>query len=362
MGPFAPKMNDKHWDRQAAIDCVKSWQFWAFAVTYFSFVNSLNAFGCTSSPSPLLPRCWRSSPCSPRERSPDLGADLSPSRRLFPLAHADFAPTIIASLKFKGPMAQLLTVPPNVFGAIVIIANAIHSDRTKERPMHVVFGASICGIGWVILAVVRNWGVRYFGVFLIACTNSAVIPLYVLLSSSSAPSSSSSAPSSFVLPLPLLTHPSFRRLTSPSNARLCTSVSALLVGLRGFSSTQADLRKPPIPPPPSVAFRTATVSGSTATAIATAGVIAISNSAGAVAPFLFPATDGPLYIKGNWTCFAFMVLGSLITLVLWYFLGGSSEYKGSESFVGVAGENGLEIEKGDEEAAKGKEFGAGARQ
>jgi hypothetical protein len=56
----------------------------------------------------------------------------------------------------------------------------------------------------VLLASVTNWGVRYLGVFFIACTNSAVIPF--------------------------------------------------------------------------LAFRTATVSGATATAIATGGLIALANS------------------------------------------------------------------------------------
>lgn len=52
MGPFAPKMADKHFDKAAAIACIKEWQFWVFAVTYFCMTNSLNAFGCES-PRPL---------------------------------------------------------------------------------------------------------------------------------------------------------------------------------------------------------------------------------------------------------------------------------------------------------------------
>ncbi|GAA5825283.1 hypothetical protein JCM11251_006919 [Rhodosporidiobolus azoricus] len=236
MGPFAPKGTDKHFDKADALACVKSWQFWAFAVTYFCFANSLNAFGY-------------------------------------------FAPTIIASLGFSGPHAQLMTVPPNVFALFVIIGNAYHSDRTKERPLHILVGTTLVMVGYLLLAVVRHWGVRFMAVCFIACTNAAVIPF--------------------------------------------------------------------------LAFRTATVTGSTSTAIATGGVIAFSNSAGAVAPFLFPSTDGPYYLMGNWTCFALMALAGAITCVLWFFLGGSSEYKGSASFVGVAGEK--DEEKGkevDEEAAK----------
>lgn len=39
---------DKHFDAKEAFDCLKSWQFWAFAVCYFCLTNSLNTFGCQS--------------------------------------------------------------------------------------------------------------------------------------------------------------------------------------------------------------------------------------------------------------------------------------------------------------------------
>lgn len=76
-------------------------------------------------------------------------------------------------------MGQLLTVFPNVFAFFVIIFNSWHSDRTKERPLHILAGCALVMTGYLILAVVRHWGVRYIGVFFIACTNAAVIPLYV---------------------------------------------------------------------------------------------------------------------------------------------------------------------------------------
>ncbi|GAA5945123.1 hypothetical protein JCM10213_001565 [Rhodosporidiobolus nylandii] len=236
MGPFAPKGTDKHFDKKEAWACVKNWQFWAFAACYFCFANSLNAFGY-------------------------------------------FSPTIIASLGFSGPKAQLLTVPPNVFAFIVIIGNAWVSDKRKERPTHILGGTALVMVGYLLLATVKHsWGVRFLAVFFIACTNASVVPF--------------------------------------------------------------------------LAFRTATVTGSTATAIATGGVIAFSNSAGALAPFLFPSDQSPLYLTGNWTCFALMAFAGLIVCVLWFLLGGSSEYKGSASFIGVAGEIEGEREKVDEEKAR----------
>lgn len=98
-----------------------------------------------------------------------------------------------------------------------------------------------------------------------------------------------------------------------------------------------------------IAYRTATVTGSTSTAIATGGVrdlphspllrgktltqaffnlsIAIANTAGIVAPFLFPSRNGPRYLMGNWTCFALMGLAGVCVCFLWYKLGSSSEYQ-----------------------------------
>jgi hypothetical protein len=156
--------------------------FWLYATSYFFMVNSLNSFSY-------------------------------------------FSPTIVANLGFSGYTAQLLTVPPNVFGLIIIISNAMHSDYSKERIGHSLAGLVLVGTGYLLLALLTNWIGRYVAVFLIACTNAAVMPF--------------------------------------------------------------------------LAHRTATVSGSTATALATGVTIAISNCGGISAPFLFPSSDGPQYTMGN---------------------------------------------------------------
>ncbi|ENH63271.1 Putative tartrate transporter [Fusarium oxysporum f. sp. cubense race 1] len=185
LGPYAPSMNDKHWDSKVAKDTVADPFFWLFAIAYFFMANSLNAFGY-------------------------------------------FAPSIVASLGFKGYKAQLLTVPPNVFAVFIIVGNCLHSDKTKERSKHVMGGLAFVATGYLLLAVVKHWGARYFAVCIIACTNAAVLPF--------------------------------------------------------------------------VAHRTATVRGSTATALATGGMIAISNTGGITAPFLFPSSTGPIgYRTGDAT-------------------------------------------------------------
>ncbi|KAI9632137.1 major facilitator superfamily transporter [Dioszegia hungarica] len=231
MGDFAPKGTDKHFDKADFIRTVCAWEFWAFALCYFFMTNSLNAFGF-------------------------------------------FAPTIISGLGFTGYKGQLLTVPPNAFAFFVIIGNSWWSDRRKERVMHILGGLVFVMIGYVLLASVDSVGGRYVGVFMIACTNAAVIPF--------------------------------------------------------------------------IAYRTATVTGATSTAIATGGVIAIANIAGAVAPFLFPSKDSPRYFPGLWTLFAMLGAAGCIVGLLWYKLGGSSEYRGSTIETVPAAAESAEEEYGDD--------------
>lgn len=189
-----------------------------------------------------------------------------------------FLPTIISTLGFKGYLGQLLTVPPNVFAMIIIIGNCLHSDHSKERIKHCIGGLIFVSTGYLLLAVVTNWRVRFFATFLIACTNAAVLPF--------------------------------------------------------------------------LAHRTATVSGSTATALATGGVIAIANCGGIVAPFLFPSSTGPRYQMGNvsvflkrwlhnsntaqWTVFSMLVSTMFIAAYLGWRLGMGSDYLAVKQ---VAGES-----------------------
>ncbi|GAM88972.1 hypothetical protein ANO11243_070060 [Dothideomycetidae sp. 11243] len=149
LGPYAPGKHDKHWDGKVARETLADPLFWVFAIqcesrdlysritaadmSDFLMTNSLNAFGY-------------------------------------------FAPTIIATLGFKGYTGQLLTVPPNVFALLVILGVCIHSDRSKERTRHVIAALAFVSVGYLLLAVVRNWIARYVAVFLIACTNAAVLP------------------------------------------------------------------------------------------------------------------------------------------------------------------------------------------
>ncbi|TKX24868.1 MFS transporter-like protein 43 [Elsinoe australis] len=215
MGLYAPSKEDKHFDKAIAKSTLAEPIFWIYAIQYFFMTNSLNAFGY-------------------------------------------FAPTIIATLGFKGYVGQLMTVPPNVFALIVIVANCdqAYTWRAGLR-WHWLFA-----LGCLLLAVVTNWIVRYVAVFLIASTNAAVLPF--------------------------------------------------------------------------LAHRTATVSGSTATALATGGIIALANCGGISAPFLFPSATGPRYQMGNWTVFAMLAVSLISTTYLGWRLGTGSEYKDVKVMAGEA--------------------------
>ena len=162
--------------------------------------------------------------------------------------HAD--PTPSAQLGFVGWRAQLMTVPPNVFAFVVIVANAIWSDQRKERVLHTLGGLAILATGYLLLAVTTALPARLIGVFFIACTNAAVIPL--------------------------------------------------------------------------LAYRTATITGTSGTAVATGFAFAIAQLSGVSAPFLFPSQQGPRYIMGNWTIFGMQLLAAVIVLVLRSRLGASA--------------------------------------
>lgn len=73
-----------------------------------------------------------------------------------------------------------MTIPPNAFAFLVIVGNAWHSDRTHERPRHILAGLALVMTGYLLLATVTHNGVRYIGVMFIACTNAAVIPFVAL--------------------------------------------------------------------------------------------------------------------------------------------------------------------------------------
>lgn len=106
----------------------------------------------------------------------------------------NFFPTIVGTLGYPQTETLLLSAPPYVFAAILGIVNSRHSDKTKERWMHVVVGISLltipsrcsprgkkskllnprpsqwpqvfCSIGFIISAATLNVAARYTSTFL----------------------------------------------------------------------------------------------------------------------------------------------------------------------------------------------------
>lgn len=81
-------------------------------------------------------------------------------------AFTNFFPTIVATLGYGQTTTLLLSAPPYVFAAILGIANSWHSDRTKERWLHVVWPQIFCSIGFIISATTLQTAARYIATFM----------------------------------------------------------------------------------------------------------------------------------------------------------------------------------------------------
>ncbi|ORY63459.1 major facilitator superfamily domain-containing protein [Pseudomassariella vexata] len=78
----------------------------------------------------------------------------------------NFFPTIVATLGYSQRETLLLSAPPFVFAAILGITNSWHSDRTRERWLHVVWPQIFCSVGFVVSASTMNAAARYISTFL----------------------------------------------------------------------------------------------------------------------------------------------------------------------------------------------------
>ncbi|KAF8525767.1 major facilitator superfamily domain-containing protein [Hysterangium stoloniferum] len=90
-----------------------------------------------------------------------------------------FLPTIINGLGFTALNAQGLTVAPYAFGYFFTIAQAIHSDHTRDRGWHIMFSTIVSCIGYIILAICSqsNVGASYFALFFVIGGNFSLFPL-----------------------------------------------------------------------------------------------------------------------------------------------------------------------------------------
>ncbi|KAH6895908.1 major facilitator superfamily domain-containing protein [Thelonectria olida] len=84
-------------------------------------------------------------------------------------AFTNFFPTIVQTLGYGQRDTLLLSAPPYVFAAIVGITNSWHSDRTRERWLHVVWPQIFCSIGFIISATTLHTAARYISTFMMMC-------------------------------------------------------------------------------------------------------------------------------------------------------------------------------------------------
>ncbi len=79
-----------------------------------------------------------------------------------------FLPSIISGMNYTSTIAQLFTVPPNMFGFIIVILAAHFSDKTRNRGWFIVAGTIVGLCGYVMLMASDSNSVKYAGTFLIA--------------------------------------------------------------------------------------------------------------------------------------------------------------------------------------------------
>lgn len=93
---------------------------------------------------------------------------------------SNFLPLILKRLGYSTVITNLLTVPPNLVGFIVLLAVARSSDKHRERSYHIIGALSLSLVGLIILAAVppddssSDIGVAYFACFLLC--SGAYIP------------------------------------------------------------------------------------------------------------------------------------------------------------------------------------------
>ncbi|KAH8646338.1 major facilitator superfamily domain-containing protein [Xylariales sp. PMI_506] len=102
------------------------------------------------------------------------GADMSAA------AISQFSPTILSQLGWTSNEANLRNVPIWLVGAFITVIVNILAGRLKIRFPFILFGSTLCTIGWAIqLAQVSPSGVRYFALYFIATGAFMQLPLCV---------------------------------------------------------------------------------------------------------------------------------------------------------------------------------------
>ena len=73
---------------------------------------------------------------------------------------------------------------PYAAGWFMVVFQALHSDRTRDRGYHIMLSTAIACVGYIVLAALagrgessRMIGGRYFSLFLVVSGNYSLFPL-----------------------------------------------------------------------------------------------------------------------------------------------------------------------------------------
>lgn len=78
-----------------------------------------------------------------------------------------FLPTVIKTLGYADNQAQLMTVPPYIFGCLLTLGSGWLADRMRTRGVFMLCFSLVTIVGFVMLLVSQNIYVKYAGCFLI---------------------------------------------------------------------------------------------------------------------------------------------------------------------------------------------------
>ena len=175
-----------------------------------------------------------------------------------------YLPTILAKMGYSKIHAQGLSAPPYFVAFLFALITTFVADKTQQRGLMITATSLIGGIGYIILATVTTVGVRYFAVFLAAAGVFSTIPNILAWTLST------------FLPLPSYPHSDLNFLDNQgSDTR--RGAGLVLINVVGQCGSVLSSR-------------------------------------------IYPAVEGPRFVKGQSICAAFMFFTTFLALTLRFLL------------------------------------------
>lgn len=81
-----------------------------------------------------------------------------------------FLPTILTEMGFTSIRAQGLSAPPYLASFVVVVTVSYFSDKVRDRSVFIIPLSLIGFAGYLILALCKTTAVRYFAIYLCACS------------------------------------------------------------------------------------------------------------------------------------------------------------------------------------------------